>query len=554
MGFAHDGFRCSDYGATIAPRVFVLGTLLLFGPAIARAQLRIVNYNTLDKPFDTTADAQFTTILDAIGSTAVNGIAKRVDVVALQEQTNQIGNNTALRTAGVLNSLYGVSSYTALVVGGGTDKVAYVYDSSTVQLMGSSTFAIGTRPAHRLQLRPVGYSSPDADLYLYNVHLNASSAATRASEVANVLTNSEALAANLGAADLDANFVYTGDFNFHSSAEAGYVDLTNSGPAEGLDPLNAAGWPFAAGAGILTQSTRISSLPDGGATGGVDDRFDLQIVTSGLMDGEGLSYIGPTVTGSPNLDHSYRAFGNDGTSYNMAITSPASGRSQPSNVLQALHDFSDHLPVVVDYQLPAILSAIADPIPEELALGEVFQTNIAVNNVANVLSTLGADELDYTLTTSGDLFGANSGVVQAAGEGDQLSITLDTSSIGLKSGTITVTSNSQCVENGVVMIPVSFEVVAPHLDGDYNGDGFVNAADYTVWRNALGSDDSRADGSGPQGVPDGVVDQFDYQFWKVNFGASSAVSASFSAPEPGILASLIGIATAYLWRCRAKRT
>ena len=31
-------------------------------------------------------------------------------------------------------------------------------------------------------------------------------------------------------------------------------------------------------------------------SGGMDDRFDFQLVTGELLDGEGLSYIGPTST------------------------------------------------------------------------------------------------------------------------------------------------------------------------------------------------------------------------------------------------------------------
>ncbi|WP_197524718.1 SdrD B-like domain-containing protein [Botrimarina hoheduenensis] len=60
--------------------------------------------------------------------------------------------------------------------------------------------------------------------------------------------------------------------------------------------------------------------------------------------------------------------------------------------------------------------------------------------------------------------------------------------------------------------------------GDYNGDGSVNAADYTVWRDSLDGGvpgDLRADGNG-----DGVVDALDYAVWQQNYGQTAAVVAS----------------------------
>ncbi len=53
--------------------------------------------------------------------------------------------------------------------------------------------------------------------------------------------------------------------------------------------------------------------------------------------------------------------------------------------------------------------------------------------------------------------------------------------------------------------------------GDYNGDGVVDAADYTVWQDTKGSTtDLRADGNG-----DGVVDAADHDLWKAHFGQRS---------------------------------
>jgi hypothetical protein len=77
------------------------------------------------------------------------------------------------------------------------------------------------------------------------------------------------------------------------------------------------------------------------------------------------------------------------------------------------------------------------------------------------------------------------------------------------------------------------------VDGDYNGDGLVGAADYTVWRDTLGGINLAADGN-----RDGAVDGLDYDVWKAHFGdvAPGAGSGSAGAspsqvgvPEPASL-------------------
>lgn len=80
--------------------------------------------------------------------------------------------------------------------------------------------------------------------------------------------------------------------------------------------------------------------------------------------------------------------------------------------------------------------------------------------------------------------------------------------------------------------------------GDFNLDGRVDAADFSVWRDTFGSNSSAADASG-----NGTVDQQDYNIWKANFGAVAATgdgaAATLAAPVPEsatiILAGTIGV-------------
>jgi hypothetical protein len=77
------------------------------------------------------------------------------------------------------------------------------------------------------------------------------------------------------------------------------------------------------------------------------------------------------------------------------------------------------------------------------------------------------------------------------------------------------------------------------VPGDFNGDGAVNLADYTVWRDNLGAADESAlnlAGDSMNGVDGG-----DYNLWKMHFGeGASGLSATQAAavPEPS---SVVGM-------------
>jgi hypothetical protein len=85
------------------------------------------------------------------------------------------------------------------------------------------------------------------------------------------------------------------------------------------------------------------------------------------------------------------------------------------------------------------------------------------------------------------------------------------------------------------------------LSGDYNDDGVVNAADYTLWRDTMGAvgEMLAADGNG-----DGKVDHSDYTIWKNHFGESLGGSSAAAVPEPTSLA-LLFLAALFTVRVRS---
>lgn len=98
-----------------------------------------------------------------------------------------------------------------------------------------------------------------------------------------------------------------------------------------------------------------------------------------------------------------------------------------------------------------------------------------------------------------------------------------------------------------VRIRERFEVAG--VPGDYNNDGSVDAADYTVYMDNLGADASVLNGNGSGGA---VVGQADYSHWHSQFGNSVSSGPSASVPEPSTIALGILVAIAALVRQRLR--
>jgi hypothetical protein len=112
----------------------------------------------------------------------------------------------------------------------------------------------------------------------------------------------------------------------------------------------------------------------------------------------------------------------------------------------------------------------------------------------------------------------------------------------------------------VVDLEIEFiRIVLPDVGGvagDYNGNGVVDAADYTFWRDRLGQNITL-----PNSDPtdnDGMVTTTEYDFWKSRFGATSgagsgALVSSQAVPEPGALALwLLATGMGMISSCRSR--
>jgi endonuclease/exonuclease/phosphatase family metal-dependent hydrolase len=170
------------------------------------------------------------------------------------------------------------------------------------------------------------------------VHLKASKGSKNKDQR---LTGAKAILEDVSTLPKGCNVILVGDMNFYSHTEPAYQALITVL----IDPLGKGAWDGDAEASKHTQSPR--SVRKGGLVhGGLDDRFDFQFISASLQDGRGMDII----------RGSYHAFGNDGHHFNVAINENGSkyyrGNKTRSTILvEALHEASDHIPVMADYKI-----------------------------------------------------------------------------------------------------------------------------------------------------------------------------------------------------------
>ncbi len=442
--------------ATHVIRTLLAAVSVLFVSSSCVAQLRIVSYDTSGGPRD-----GLSTVLEAIGQEDVNAIVRPIDVLLVQEQVS-VETDTMLM-ATLLNQLHSTDVYRAGVLNGdstGDGRPGVIYRSDVVQLRSESTVGESStdgqpRQTLRYDFGLVGYPS-DATIHIYNSHYKGGSTNQ---DAARRLVEAEAIRADADALG-PAAIIYAGNFNIQTSRDAMYQRLLAGGPGQAFDPIDSPGtWRDDASFKRWHTQSPVNERRryPGQTLGGMDDRFDFQLVSTELLDSEGLDYIAGT----------YRVFGNNGSHpLNSEIIK---GDGADPEVLEALAAASDHLPVVVDYQLPAKMQV-------EVFIPQVIAFNRASNDWLVAVTNDGPnaraiDELDYQISFLDESLVVTD--VEAASRVEH-PIPLEYRRLGTHSLQVSVMARSPLTANPTFAETISYMVALP---GDANLDGLFNSGD-----------------------------------------------------------------------------
>jgi hypothetical protein len=316
------------------PQLLPLILLLLLFRKDSRAQdtIAVMQYNLLN--FSTSSQSRADDYLKDIIQYA------QPDILLVNELTSSAAANyiktNALNVGGV--SHYETASYNN---GPGLDNMVY-YNADKFTLL--SQVSISTSPRYTDGYR-FYYNDPNLSYHMdtiffnfYVSHLKSSTGyeSTRAAAAATIRNHLDNLS------DVDNTFL-VGDFNLYNSSEAAYFNFLDTGACQLYDPIDRPGsWHNNSSfSDIHSQSTRTTSF-GGGATGGLDDRFDFILCTSDVLNGGNrVEYVPGT----------YRSLGNDGNHFNKALTDSPTNSSYPASLVQDLYNMSDHLPIFAEFAL-----------------------------------------------------------------------------------------------------------------------------------------------------------------------------------------------------------
>lgn len=543
----------------------------------ALAQLRIVTWNVTNYTSNGTApsnsrDDDFQTAVygQVPAGLVLAGRSMSPDVFIGQEFTSQTAVNTFRALLNAAPGSPGDWAAAPFVNGADTDSALF-YRTSKVQLLGTYVVAVGSsstdnqpRNTMRYDIRPVGYATANASIGLYSVHLKAQGGTNdggrRLIEAQRIRDSVNGVQTNGPGSELPAGFHYlvAGDMNITTSSAAEWQAFVSAAvanrPSRFFDPINTPGSWNNNGAFRYVHTQE--------QTSNMDDRFDVILVGAGLVDGSGLDYIGNAsipyraYSSSHNLadpnqtwndpNHSYRAWGNDGGSFNVGIRTAANTMVGPA-IAQALINSASgngHLPVYADFRVPARLRT-APAASSVIDFGQVRRgrpapvVNLTVTNDGDVArwTSAGIATLNYSLS-AGPGFAAPAGLfVNTAGQARQHAVSMPTATVGAKNATLSITHNAEAITGGYSaymligeVLPYCLADIATEGSADLNAgpDSYVTGSDFdafivaffsgfTTTDGALLADVATAGSGAPE--PDGFLTGEDFDLFIQSFFA-----------------------------------
>ncbi len=318
----------------------ILCFVLLIGGVNCVAQTAtIMTWNSLNFGTSASSNARiphFQTVLDSI----------LPDILVVQELGGEPGAHNY--RDGILENSMAMAPF----IDGYNSDNALFYNDEMFEAV--SNIPIYTELRNISQYVMVHLDSGDT-LRVFSVHLKASpGTANQAARLAEV----DSLRLVTDAFSPESYYIVCGDFNIYSANEPAYERLTEAQGTTGyfIDPLPEmpGTWNNPDYAPYHTQSPRLRAF-GGGASSGMDDRFDLILFSPNFSNEEDIAYV----------DNSTWAVGNDGNHYNDSVN------HMPNTVIgedmaYALHHAADHLPVLATIEFFNNTTDIAEYAQNEL--------------------------------------------------------------------------------------------------------------------------------------------------------------------------------------------
>jgi hypothetical protein len=342
----------------------------------------------------------------------------RPDVFMVCELNNETGANTILSSLQAINPNYQSATFE---LNTSDDNLSNQNDLQQLIYFDSSKFILESQAIvttifrdfnhYKLKINSVEQTTDPIIIDFFVCHLKASSGS---SNQASRLEMVEDLVIYLDTFPADSNVVLAGDFNVYSDSEPAFQRLIdNSNNIVFVDPADRIGsWHNNSSyVDVMTQSTR-TQTGLGGSTGGFDDRFDFIMTSENMTANPELSFV----------SGSYDVYGNNDNTdcYNQSInSSDCAGADFSFTIRDALHSFSDHLPVTLELQTNQSLSVLEFNTREMIT---ILGSNVIDNNLKL--------RVDLSLQNELELYVFNSlGQVVKTGDVNNTLITVDTSQI-----------------------------------------------------------------------------------------------------------------------------